>query len=102
MSYGDLVRDTFRITLRNRFLWFFGFFAGSAFFNFPSGGGNFDTDDFEQSSAASSALVAQIGPGIFDNVAFIVGIIVVVLLILLIFLVMSVISQGLSPRAWPP
>ena len=94
MSYGDLIRDAFRITLRNRFLWFFGFFAGSAFFNFPSGGGNFDTDDFEQSGAGTSALTAQIGPGVFDNAALIVGIVVVVLLIVLLFIVMAVISQG--------
>jgi hypothetical protein len=94
MSYGDLIRDAFRITLRNRYLWFFGFFAGSAFFNFPSGGGNFDTDDFEQSGAGPSALAAQVGPGVFDNAALIVGIVVVVLLIVLLFIVMAIISQG--------
>jgi hypothetical protein len=95
MSYGDLIRDTFRITLRNRFLWFFGFFAGSALFNFPSGGGNFDTDDFQRSgSGASSALAAQVGPGIFENAALIVGLVVVVLLIALLFIIMAIISQG--------
>ena len=94
MSYGDLIRDTFRITLRNRFLWFFGFFAGSALTNFPSGGGNLDTDDFEQSGADPSALAAQVGPGPFDSAALIVGLVVLVLLLVLVFLVMAVISQG--------
>jgi hypothetical protein len=94
MSYGDLIRDAFRITLRNRFLWFFGFFAGSAFFNFPSGGGNFDTDDFEQSGATPSALAAQVGPGVFDSVVLVVAIAVVVLLLVLLFIVMAIISQG--------
>ncbi len=94
MNYGDLIRDTFRITLRNRFLWFFGFFASSAFFNFPSGGGNFDTGDFEQSGAGPSALAAQIGPGVFENAALLVGLGLVVLLILLAFVVMALISQG--------
>ena len=94
MSYGDLIRDAFRITLRNRFLWFFGFFAGSAFFNFPSGGGNFDTDDFDQSGAGTSALAAQFGPRVFDNAALIVGLVVVVPLLALLFIVMSIISQG--------
>ena len=28
MNYGDLIGDAFRITLRNRYLWFFGFFVG--------------------------------------------------------------------------
>lgn len=94
MSYGDLIRDAFRITLRNRFLWFFGFFAGSAFFNFPSGGGNFDTDDFDRSGAGASALAAQVGPGVFDNAALIVGLVVLVILLVLLFIVMSIISQG--------
>ena len=94
MNYGDLIRDTFRITLRNRFLWFFGFFVGSALFNFPSGGGNFDTDEFQQSGVGVSALAAQIGPGAFGNAALIVGLVALVLLLVLVFLVMSVISQG--------
>ena len=46
MNYGDLIRDAFRITLHNRFLWFFGFFAGGTGSNFlgnvPSGGGNLE------------------------------------------------------------
>jgi membrane-anchored glycerophosphoryl diester phosphodiesterase (GDPDase) len=94
VSYGDLIRDAFRITLRNRFLWVFGFFAGSAFFNFPSGGGNFDTDDFERSGTGTSALGAQFGPSVLDSVVLVVGIVVVVLLIVLLFIVMFIISQG--------
>ena len=59
MNYGELIGDAFRITLRNRYLWFFGFFAGgSTSFNFPtnvpSGGGNFNPDDFRQSSTMLS------------------------------------------------
>jgi hypothetical protein len=94
MSYGDLIRDAFRITLRNRFLWFFGFFTGSAFFNFPAGGGNFDTNDFEQSNVGTSALAAQFWPGLFESAALIVGLVVVVLLLASLFVVMSIISQG--------
>ena len=95
MSYGDLIRDAFRITLRNRFLWFFGFFAGSAFFNFPSGGGNFGTDDFERSGGAgTSALAAQFGSSALDSVVLVVGIVILVLLIVLLFIVMFIISQG--------
>jgi hypothetical protein len=49
MNYWDLIRDAFWITLRNRYLWFFGFFAGvggaSDFnSNFPTGGGGPDND----------------------------------------------------------
>jgi hypothetical protein len=55
MNYGDLIKDAFWITLRNRFLWFFGVFAGGTSagggnFSFPSGGsGGIDYDDFGES-----------------------------------------------------
>ena len=93
MNYGDLIKDTFRITLRNRYLWFFGFFAGTTI---PSGGGggNFNQDDFEQSGGALSPVVAQAGPGGFGGSAFVVGLVVVAILVVLVFIVMSIISQG--------
>ena len=55
MNYWDLIKDAFWITLRNRYLWFFGFFAGvggtSDFnSNFPMGGAGPD-NDFDQGQA---------------------------------------------------
>ena len=98
MSYGDLIRDAFVISWRNKFLWFFGFFAGGTgtnlLGNVPSGGGNFDSGDFEQSGSGASGLAAQLGPGIFDNVALVVALVVVVVLVLLLFVAMTLISQG--------
>jgi hypothetical protein len=80
MNYGDLIGDAFRITLRNRYLWFFGFFTGGVGFNFsgniPSGGNNFDLQN------------------ILGNVALIVGIVIVALLIALFFIFMALVSQG--------
>ena len=94
MNYGDLIRDAFRITLHNRFLWFFGFFAGGTGTNFvgnvPSGGGNFNFDDFRRSGAG---LTAQVGQGLSETVV-ILGIVVVVLLIALFFIILAIISQG--------
>lgn len=96
MSYGDLIKDAFAISWRNKFLWFFGFFAGGTGTNFlgnvPSGGGSFDGRDFEQSGAVG--LAAQVGSGIFDNAALIVALVVVGVVILLAFIAMSLISQG--------
>lgn len=96
MNYGDLIRDAFVISWRNKFLWFFGFFAGGTGTNFlsnvPTGGGNFGGDDFEQSGA--SGFAAQVGPGIFDNAALIVALVVVGVVILLAFIALSLISQG--------
>jgi hypothetical protein len=97
MNYGDLIRDTFRITLRNRYLWFFGFFAGGTGSNFignvPSGGGNFNFDDFQRSGDGVSGLTAQVGQGL-SNTVLILGIVVVVVLLALFFITMAIISQG--------
>ena len=94
MNYGDLIRDAFRITLHNRYLWFFGFFAGGTgtnfFGNVPSGAGNFDFDDFQRSGAG---FTAQVGQGLSETV-LIIGIVVVVLLIALFFIALAIISQG--------
>jgi membrane-anchored glycerophosphoryl diester phosphodiesterase (GDPDase) len=96
MNYGNLIGDAFRITLRNRYLWFFGFFAGgSTGINFPtsipSGGGNFNPDDFQQSSTMLSAV--QVGQGLGTGV-IIAGLVVVALIIALFFIFMAVVSQG--------
>jgi hypothetical protein len=97
MNYGDLIRDAFRITLRNRYLWFFGFFAGGTGTNFvgnvPRGGGNFNFDDFRRSGGGLSGLTAQMGQGLSETV-LILGIVVVVLIIALFFIVLAIISQG--------
>jgi hypothetical protein len=95
MNYGDLIGDAFRITLRNRFLWFFGFFAGGTGLNYsgnvPSQIGNFNSNDFQSSSTSLSAM--QLGQGI-GSAALIVGIVIVVLILVLFFIIMSIISQG--------
>jgi hypothetical protein len=97
MNYGDLIRDAFRITLHNRYLWFFGFFAGGTGTNFlgnvPSGGGNFNFDNFQRSSSDISGLTAQVGQGLSETVV-ILGIVLVVLLIALFFIILAIISQG--------
>lgn len=97
MNYGDLIRDAFRITLHNRYLWLFGFFAGGTGSNFignvPSGGGNFNFDDFRRSGAGSSGLTAQVGQGL-SNTVLIIGIVVVVLIVALLFIFMAIVSQG--------
>jgi hypothetical protein len=86
MSYLDLLRDSFRITRHNRYLWFFGLFAGTAL-NFPGFGGdfgggrdsNFGRGGFEDFRPDPELLIA-IGLG--------------VLLLVLLFAALSVISRG--------
>ncbi len=94
MNYGNLIGDAFRITLRNRYLWFFGFFAGGSTgfpTNIPTGGTNFNPDDFQQSSAMLSAV--QVGQGLGTGV-IIAGLVVVALILALFFIFMAVVSQG--------
>lgn len=80
MNYGELIGDAFRITLRNRYLWFFGFFAGGVGFNssgnLGSRGGNFDPQ------------------GLLGSAALVVGIVIVVLILALFFICLAIISQG--------
>jgi len=97
----DLIKDAFWITLRNRYLWFFGFFAGvgsssSLNSNFPTGGGGFDDNDFDRSSA-SALFFGQLpfdGPVSGLGVAALVGIVLLGLLVFLVFVILVVISNG--------
>ena len=101
MNYGEIIKAAFWITLRNRILWFFGFFAGGtsagANFNVPPGNfGGFDGGDFGDpgggvSGGTTPAPGLDPGQWILDNLALIL-IVVAVVLIILLFLVMSLIS----------
>jgi len=96
MNYGELIGDAFRITLRNRYLWFFGFFAGGSTgfnvpTNVPTGGGSFNSDDFQSSSSMLSAV--QLGQGLGTGV-LIAGLVIVALILALVFIFMSLVSQG--------
>ena len=82
MNYGELIKDSFRLTLRNRYLWFFGFFAGGVGANFgsnvptsfPGDSQNFENFD-PGSMTISPALIAQGGLG-GGTVALVVALIV--------------------------
>lgn len=86
MRYRDLLRDSFRITRHNRYLWFFGLFAGTAF-NFPSFGGDFGGG---RDSALDRAGFEDFRP----SQELIVAIGLVVLVLVLLFAALSVISRG--------
>jgi hypothetical protein len=92
MNYGDLIRDAIRITLRNRYLWFFGFFVGLG--SGGGGGGGGGGGDFDEQGSAEIASVSAVQQGPFDNALLIVGLVLVGLLILLAFFALYVVSQG--------
>ncbi len=81
MNYGELLKSAFAIARRNRYLWFFGFFAaGGASFNFPTGSGG-ENDPVSQS-------LGSLDQGV------IVGLVVLAVLLLLVVIGLFVISQG--------
>jgi hypothetical protein len=92
MNYGDLIRDAIRLTLRNRYLWFFGFFVGLG--SGGGGGGGGGGGDFDEQGSAEIASVSAVQQGPFDNALLIVGLVLVGLLILLAFFALYVVSQG--------
>jgi uncharacterized membrane protein len=88
MNYGDLLSEAFRITWRNRFLWFFGFFVGGASFNIPST--NFGGQQGMPFESASGPL-----RWVSENlILFLVSVGVLVLALALVFIVLAMISHG--------
>ena len=75
MNYGDLIRDAIQITLRNRYLWFFGFFVGLG--SGGGGGGGGGGGDFDEQGSAEIASVSAVQQGPFDNALLIVGLVLV-------------------------
>jgi hypothetical protein len=92
MNYGVLIREAVQITLRNRYLWFFGFFVGLG--SGGGGGGGGGGGDFEEQRSAEIASIAAVQQGAFDNALLIVGLVLVGLLILIVFFALYVVSQG--------
>ena len=90
MNYGDLLSEAFRLTWRNRYLWFFGFFVagGGGSFNFPA---NFGGEEVRNPFGPLTGPLQWIS----DNlVLFLTVVISVIVLLALVFLVLSIISQG--------
>lgn len=92
MNYGEIISSAVRLTWRNQFLWFFGFFAGaSTSFNFPGGGGDFGNGGMGGFPAPLRGIAAWIQ----DNLAlFLTVVITLGVLIVVVGIVLSMISQG--------
>src|SRR5215218_983609 len=87
MNYGELLSEAFRITWRNKFLWFFGFFVGGT-------GGSFN---FPANVGGEEGMPFRTGPlqWISEHLTlFITVVIAVVVLLALVFFVMAMISHG--------
>jgi len=91
MNYGELLSEAFRLTWRNRFLWFFGFFVGGgASFNVPSNFGGPQTDGGGFGFRFPGPL-----QWISENlVLFLTLIIALVVVIALVFILLAMLSHG--------
>lgn len=96
MNYGEIISEAFRLTWRNRFLWFFGFFvAGAGSFNFPSGSGGVPGGNTAGDSSRFASRFSEMGRAFSEHAAAILtGVLVTALVIFLVFLVLSLLSQG--------
>ena len=63
MNYGALIKDAFRITIHNRYLWFFGFFVGLG----SGGGGGGGGVDVDEQRSAEIASISAVQQAAFDN-----------------------------------
>ena len=81
MPYVALVKESFEIVRRNRFLWFYGLFAGGATFNFPA---SFPSD----SGDGSADPVPSVDPEVVAVIAL------AVLTLALVLAALSIVSQG--------
>ena len=100
MNYGALIGDSFRLTMRSRYLWFFGFFAGGTatnlFFNAPPdlSGAPQDLENFDPGSmSVSAALLAQSGFG-GGAIALVAALAALAFLLFLVVLALSLLSRA--------
>jgi hypothetical protein len=104
MDYGELIRRSWTLTWRYRFLWIFGFFATTTVGSCPGGSGSgsgWRTDGREierfvpGAGGAERAFVQWLG----DNLGLIIALGALAALIGLAVLLLSIISQGAMARA---
>lgn len=94
MDYFALVKKAFQITIKNKYLWLFGFFVGtsSGSYNYYSGGsgsGNSGSGNYSYQQFVNDARNF-----LADNWIWITVIGLLILAVIIFFLVMRILSQG--------
>lgn len=92
MNYGALVSEAFWLTWRNRFLWFFGLFAGggaSFNFNVPS-----SSSDFTSREDVSPTWTRYLEQWATNNLGLIFTVAALAILVFLCFIILHLLSQG--------
>ncbi|CAA9455970.1 MAG: hypothetical protein AVDCRST_MAG01-01-5215 [uncultured Rubrobacteraceae bacterium] len=97
MNYGDLIKDAFRISWRNKFLWFFAFFLSGAANSIvvPSTFGDLTPGAEDVAAGRPPAWVTNLGEFGENNAApLIAGVLLAVLVLLLVIAFFFVLSRA--------
>lgn len=105
MDYGDLIRDAWLITWRNRFLWVLGLFTGTGVGSCSGFGGNpfqFPTRTTGPTTAPAAPgvnrdfdqMMSAVGAWIATHPLIVVAVALAVMLIVLALIVLSRVAQG--------
>lgn len=91
-----MVKKAFQITIKNKYLWLFGFFAGASGggYNFYSGGSGSGSDYRGKSDYGFDQFGTDIKNYFLDHWILIVGLAILFIGIMLFFMVMRILSQG--------
>jgi hypothetical protein len=90
MDYGEAFTKAFRLSWRNRYLWFFGFFVGGGF-GFPGGSFNVSGDFGDGHRPRFRAVSPEISSIDLDLIILVAAI---ALVVLIVFIFLSLLSQG--------
>jgi len=101
MRYSELLTDAWKLTWRNRWLWLFGLFAGTAGGSCSGGGGgNVDTSQMDESFSWQEVTpelgpaIAQVGRFVSEYWGLILLVLGALVLLWLVLLAISAVCQG--------
>ena len=95
VDYGYLIRESWRLTWRHRFLWVLGLFASSSVGSCsPSFNYQFGPSDFGESEPEIRQTLEQIAVWIGQNLELVFLAVGILLLLVLVLIVLSLIAQG--------
>jgi len=96
MDYFAIVKKAFNITIKNKYLWLFGFFAGvsGGSYNFYSGGGDRSAVDQKMGDYNFQQFSSDAKYFFLDNLAWIIIVGALFVSLIIFFLVLRILSQG--------
>src|SRR5688572_7425853 len=96
MDYGTVVKDAWRLTLRHRFLWILGIFAGGAVGAWGSPGLRLDLDGSDRGPDLGrlAPMMSDITAWVAQNQLLIGAALIAAVVVCLLLVSVSLVSQG--------